>query len=74
VLPPLTTLLERDAARTRLFKRTKEFAYQAKEYVIETHDTLDQMEKTEFRAHFDSSKVSVQEEVDAIKKIIDNEQ
>ncbi|MBA3817059.1 MAG: hypothetical protein H0X29_11190 [Parachlamydiaceae bacterium] len=67
VLPPLKVLLERDSARTVLLKRTEKQAYYANEYVRETYESLDRMEKTEFDYCFDSSQISVQDEVNIIK-------
>ncbi len=67
VLPPLQTLLERDAKRTSQLQRTKIQAQYAREYVIETHQQLEQIDKAEFDYCFDSSKLSVQDEVKIIQ-------
>jgi adenylate kinase family enzyme len=74
VLPPLQTLLERDAVRTMRLKRSEERAARAKVYVINTHQTLDAMEQTDFDQRFDSSQVSVEEEVAAIKSALIGQQ
>jgi Chloramphenicol phosphotransferase-like protein len=70
VLPPLKTLLERDTARTEQLKRTEKCAYDAKKYVIKTHQILNQIEKIEFNYCFDSSQVSVQDEVNTVTTFI----
>ena len=75
VLPSLKTLLERDTARTLKLKRTERRAYYAREYVKETYQILDKIEKTAFDYCFDSSKAFVQDEVNLIKTFIyDNSQ
>ena len=70
VLPPLNILLERDEARTIFLRRTDNAAHYAKEYVKETYQTLEGIEKTKFDFCFDSSQISVQQEVDAISSFI----
>ena len=70
VLPPLKVLLERDKIRTIQLQRPKERAHYAREYVIETYNTLSIMEKKDFNCYFDSSQESVQDEVNTIKSII----
>ncbi len=70
VLPPLKTLLERDFTRTLLLGRTVKQACYAKEYVIQTYENLDRMDKTEFNYCFDSSQVSVRDEVNTIKAFV----
>ena len=70
VLPPLKVLLERDKIRTIQLQRPKERAHYAREYVIETYNTLSIMEKKNFNRYFDSSQESVQDEVNTIKSII----
>lgn len=67
VLPPITALLERDAKRTEKLKRPLEQANKAKEYVQETYQILSKMEKTQFDFCFDSSQISVQQEINLIK-------
>lgn len=63
VQPPLDVLLARDEERTKTLKRPEKRAFYAREYVIHTFKALDQMEKTKFDHCFDSSQISVQEEV-----------
>jgi hypothetical protein len=70
VLPPLNTLLERDATRTLRLKRTEQRAKYARDYVVKTHQILDQMDKGQFDICFDSSQISVQDEVNAIKSLV----
>jgi hypothetical protein len=53
VLPLLELLLQRDAERTILHKRDKSLAKACREYVIETHETLDKIEKAQFDYCFD---------------------
>lgn len=67
VLPPLQTLLDRDTQRTSELQRTATKAQSARDYVIETHDTLAQMDKADFDYCFDSSQLSVQDEVNLIQ-------
>lgn len=70
ILPPLQTLLERDAARTLELKRPEQRARYAREYVIETHQTLDKMKKAQFDYCFDSSQLSIQQEVEVIRDFV----
>lgn len=70
VLPPLKILLERDEARTLQLQRTARRAYYAKEYVKKTHHILDKRDKTEFDYCFDSSQVSVEDEIKVIKNCL----
>lgn len=70
VLPPLKVLLERDAIRTVQLQRPKERAQFAQEYVIESYNILISMDKKSFNCCFDSSKETVQDEVNTIKSII----
>ena len=70
ILPPLKIILERDAARTTLLNRPVKQANYAKEYVIETHQQLSQLEKGDFDGCFDSSVVSVQSEIATIKSFL----
>lgn len=66
ILPPLEVLLKRDAERTIVHKRSIEFAYHCKKYVQETHESLSKTSKEDFDDCFDSSKVSISEEIDKI--------
>lgn len=66
VLPPLDTLLKRDEERTSEHSRSEDRAKWCRHYVIETYDTLRAWPKEPFDACFDSSVLSVAEEVDAI--------
>lgn len=70
ILPPLQTLLERDANRALLLKRQEKRAYYAREYVKETYQTLSQIEKTKFDYCFDSSQISIQDEIVIVKTFI----
>lgn len=70
VLPPLAKLLERDAVRTINLKRSEKNAYYAREYVIETYNILNGMKKTDFDHCFDSSQISVQDEINTIKTLL----
>lgn len=67
VLPPIDVLLKRDAQRTEKLKRDVGRAKYAKEYVIETHQILERLDKDYFDFCFDSSQSSVEEEVNVIK-------
>lgn len=69
VLPPLTTLLERDTKRTRNLKRSPAQAEKCELYVRETFETLSQT-SIKFDYRFDSSKVTVQNEIQTIRSII----
>jgi hypothetical protein len=66
IFPPLEILLDRDAERSALRKRPLKRAQYAREYVIKTHETLNKLEKSDFDCCFDSSQVSVQDEIDTI--------
>lgn len=70
VLPPLTILLERDAERTRILNRSEERARYAKDYVISTHHILSKQDPAIFDHCFDSSALSVAEEVETIKTFL----
>ena len=70
VLPPLEILLKRDAQRTKILQRTPQRAEYAREYVIQTYQTLASIDRKHFDAHFDSSQSSVAEETQAIKGIL----
>lgn len=70
VLPPLKILLERDQARTIKLQRTDKRAHYAHQYVIETFNTLSNLDKTIFNHCFDSSQESIPDEVSVIKSII----
>jgi len=68
VLPPLQTCLKRDAERTATLKlnRHEERAKWCRHYIIETHTTLSSWPKDQFDNCFDSSVLSVAEEVEKI--------
>jgi len=66
VLPPLETVLERDAQRTILLKRPEQKAFWARSFVEQTHQQLSQQNKMVFDLHFDSSKVAVDDEAQAV--------
>lgn len=70
VLPPLDILLQRDAERTKELHRTAKRAHWAREYVIETYNTLSAMKRENFDHCFDSSKESVTDEINTIKSVI----
>jgi guanylate kinase len=70
VFPPLKILLERDQKRTINLKRNEQRAAGAKAYVEETHEILEKMAKEDFDLIFDSSQISVKEEIDRIKRKI----
>jgi adenylate kinase family enzyme len=70
VLPPLHTLLERDDNRTVFLKRCSERALRARNYVIETYDTLSQLPKEMFNRCLDSSQLSVEEEIQQVNKLL----
>lgn len=68
ILPPLSILLERDGERTRELSRDQLTARAARRYVCETHATLSSMKPClGFDECFDSSKMSVEQEVESIK-------
>ncbi|MDP1880027.1 MAG: hypothetical protein Q8K60_03700 [Parachlamydiaceae bacterium] len=71
VLPPLEVLLKkRDAERTTKLQRPERQAYYTREYVLETHDTLSNMNRKIFNHYFDSSRESVMNEINMVKTII----
>lgn len=61
LLPPLETLLERDAKRTVHLARSASRAEQAKKYVVSTYQTLSQLNPNKFDLRFDSSKIPAEE-------------
>jgi len=73
VLPPLQVLLERDAKRTSWLNRSEERAQQCQTYVINTHNTLNAWPKEGFDGCFDSSVLSVAEEVATIYAALNTE-
>lgn len=70
VLPPLEVLLKRDAGRTIKLQRSGKQAYYAREYVLETYNTLSNMNRGNFNHCFDSSQESVTDEISMIKSVI----
>ena len=70
VMPPLTTLLERDAARTIALQRSEKRALSAKAYMINTYNYLAGIDRAMFDECFDSSSMLVEEEVKVIRTII----
>lgn len=72
VLAPLNVLLERDAERVRNWTSSKPRSKWATDYVIKTHQIFENMKKEQFDYQFDSSRVSVQEEVNLIKNRLEN--
>ena len=70
VLPPLEVLLKRDAERTIKQQLPERQAYYAREYVLETHNTLINMKRELFNHCFDSSRESVMDEINMVKTII----
>ncbi len=70
VLPPLEILLKRDAERTVKLQRPERQAYYAREYVLETYNTLSKMNKENFDHYFGASRESVMDEIDTVKTII----
>lgn len=69
VIAPLERLLERDVERAEELQlnRTDRRVKYCRQFIRETHQILDKMEKEQFDYCFDSSKVSVEEEVRVIK-------
>ena len=63
LLPPLGTLLERDAQRTKALNRSERRALRAKEYVIHTHETLRRTALERFDVCFDSSLIPIEQTV-----------
>jgi cytidylate kinase len=61
LLPPLETLLERDAKRTVHLARSASRASQAKKYVVSTYQILSQLNSEKFDLRFDSSKIPAEE-------------
>ena len=51
-------------------QRTEKQAYYAREYVLETHNTLSKIERTSFDHCFDSSRESIIDEINVVKTII----
>jgi len=72
VLPPLAVLLKRDAERTIKRQRSEKRAYYAREYVLETHNSLSKMKRENFDHCFDSSRESVTDEIITVKSIINH--
>jgi chloramphenicol 3-O-phosphotransferase len=72
LLPPLKTLLERDALRTEYLKRPERRAFYARQYVIDTHAALNAMDRKKFDIYFDSSLFSVEETVLKILQFLEN--
>lgn len=70
VLPPLDILLQRDAERSEELHRSAKRAHYAREYVLETYNTLSAMKQETFDHCFDSSKESVTDEINRIKSVI----
>lgn len=70
VLPPLATLLERDDRRTTFLGRTPERAQEARSYVIETHRQLSALSQGLFNGYFDSSALSLEEEIVQVQEMI----
>jgi hypothetical protein len=70
VFPPLEILLKRDAERTIKLQRSARQAYYAREYVLETYNALNRMNRENFHHIFDSSQESIIGEIDRIKTII----
>lgn len=58
LLPPLETLLERDAQRTERLRRSERQAFYARQYVVTTHNVLRAMDREKFDICVDSSLVS----------------
>lgn len=71
LLPPLEVLLQRDAKRAIKLKRPKRQAHYARKYVLETHDVLSNLNRENFNHCFDSSCVSVMDEINMIKAMIE---
>ncbi|MCI0381566.1 MAG: hypothetical protein L0207_00725 [Chlamydiae bacterium] len=67
ILPPLQILLERDQKRTTNLKRSDELAKRAKMYVLNTYETLKKIPQGIFNKCFDSSQLSLEEEVQQIR-------
>lgn len=72
VLPPLEVLLKRDAERTIKLKRPERQAYYAREYVLETYNTLSKMKRESFDHYFNSSQESVMDEINTVKTLINH--
>ncbi|QVL56905.1 MAG: hypothetical protein KFB93_05835 [Simkaniaceae bacterium] len=70
ILPPLETLLKRDEKRTKKIQRTEVRSKWARHYVINTHKELSELDQAFFSETFDSSKMSIEDEVDQICKTL----
>jgi adenylate kinase family enzyme len=70
LLPPLKVLFERDAERTIKLQRSPKLAQDAREYVLETYNTLSGLDKKSFSCCLDSSRESISDEVNKIKSIV----
>lgn len=68
VSAPLEVLLERDLERTKNWKKDVARSKYATQYVIKTQQLFESMNKDQFDYWFDSSQVSVQDEVDIVQK------
>ena len=71
-LPPLATLLERDALRAERLKRPERRAFYAKKYVIDTYTALDAMDREEFDICVDSSLLPMEETVLKVLQFLKN--
>ena len=67
VLPPIEILLERDAKRTINLSRDSNRADRAKKYVINTHTQLTSYPKEQFDLFLDSSRLTLDKEVEAVR-------
>lgn len=69
LLPPLPALLERDAQRTKILMRPEKRARWARQYVIDTHETLSKADKSSFSLCIDSY-IPLSAEIAAVGKIL----
>lgn len=72
VLPLLEILLTRDAQSTISLKRTERRAHYAREYVNKTYDILNSLDKSASACIFDSSRISLEEEIKTVKTFLEN--
>lgn len=70
VSAPLKTLLERDAHRTQILDRDSKRAFYAREFVIHTYETCQNLPESFFNLILDSSKMTLNEELHEVKKCI----
>lgn len=70
IFAPLECLLKRNALRTERLERKPNRAKWAKDYVVQTHKKLAEMDARFFNGSFNSSNSSLSEEVDQIYRTL----